>query len=81
MENDFRDKQRKNYVMMRMVYDFTMALLILLMGAVMLFGDKFGNEPMKEFIGSLDVTIRYLFGGLCILYGAFRLYRGIKHDY
>lgn len=77
METKQREKQRKSYITMRMIYDITMALLILAMGIVMLFGDKLG----LGFIAQLDPIMRYAFGGLCILYGGFRLYRGIKHEY
>ena len=62
---------------MRMIYDFTMAGLILGMSVILIFGDKFG----LPLIADLDSFLRYSFGGLCLLYGGFRLYRGFKHDY
>ena len=81
MENDYRQNQRKSYILMRTVYDITMALLILSIGIIMLAGDKLGNDTLKNFILDRDPMMRYLFGGLCILYGGFRLYRGIKRNY
>ena len=81
MENDYRQNQRKSYILMRTVYDITMALLILSIGVIMLAGDKLGSETLKNFILDRDPMMRYLFGGLCILYGGFRLYRGIKRNY
>jgi len=60
-----------------MVYDLTMAALILGIGLLLFTGDRFGL-PM---IGDIDPVIRYGFGGLCFLYGGFRVYRAIKHDY
>ena len=77
MNNQFEDKRRKSYVQLRMVYDFTMAGLILAMAFILFFGDKFG----LDLIADLDPFMRYGFGGLCLLYGSFRVYRGIKHDY
>ena len=77
MENEFESRRRKSYIMMRMVYDFTMAGLILAMAFILFFGDKFGLPVISD----LDPFIRYGFGGLCFLYGSFRLYRGIRHDY
>jgi len=77
MESDLRNKNRRSYIQLRMVYDFTMAGLILGMAVILLFGDKFG----LPIIADLDNNIRYGFGGLCCLYGGFRIYRGIKHDY
>jgi hypothetical protein len=77
MNNEFRNRRDKSYIRMRMVYDFTMAGLILAMGFILFFGDKFG----LDLIAGLDPFMRYGFGGLCLLYGSFRVYRGIKHDY
>ena len=77
MQESFKEKQQKSYTLMRMTYDLTMAILILGMAFVL-----FMCERLKiEQIASVDSTFRYLFGGICILYGGFRLYRGIKRDY
>ena len=77
MENEFEVKKQKSYMIMRMTYDLTMAILFLGMAVVMLLAEKLKIEQ----IASVDGTFRYLFGGICLLYGGFRLYRGIKHDY
>ena len=77
MNNEFENRRQKSYVRLRMIYDFTMAGLILAMGVILFFGDKFG----LDLIAGLDPFMRYGFGGLCLLYGSFRVYRGIKHDY
>ncbi len=62
---------------MRRIYDFTMAILILGMAVVMLGAKKLNIEELI----SVDSSFRYLFGGICLLYGGFRLYRGFKRDY
>ena len=77
MENDYRNKQRKSYNLMRTVYNITMGLIILGIGVVMLFNDKIGLNLFE----TLDPIMIYAFSGLCILYGAFRLYRGVKKNY
>lgn len=77
MRNEERSKQRKSYIIMRMIYDFSMAALILGMGVVMFFGEAMNIHQIAE----LDTLMRYLFGSLCLLYGGFRLYRGIRHNY
>ena len=77
MQNQFENNRRRNYVTMRMIYDFTMAGLIMGMAVILVFGDRFG----LPLIADLDPFLRYSFGGLCFLYGSFRLYRGIKRDY
>lgn len=67
---------------MRSVVDFTMAITILAIGLVMLIGDKFGIKALTEILHTrVEDTMRYLFGGLCIFYGGFRLYRAFKKDY
>ena len=62
---------------MRMIYDFTFAGLIIAMAIILFFGDKFG----LPLIADLDRGLRFGFAGLCLLYGSFRVYRGIKHEY
>lgn len=83
METDFgkalRERQRKRYNNMRSIKDIVMALLILTVGALMFFGDKF--QLTRTLMANKDPFVKYLFGGLCALYGGFRLYRGIKQDY
>ena len=81
MQNERRERQRKSYVTMRMIYDIGMGAFIFLIGIVMIFGDKFKMAPLTNLVLNMEPLIRYLFGGLCLLYGSFRLYRGIKHEY
>ncbi len=78
MENDYRVKEKKSYNVMRMTYDLTIAVLLLGMAVIMLFADKLKIEQLADKDNEL---FRYFFGGLCLLYGGFRLYRGIKRDY
>jgi uncharacterized membrane protein len=77
MENDFRAKQKKSYNLMRMSYDLTIAILLLGMAVIMLFADKLNIEQLLD---KDNEFFRYFFGGLCLLYGGFRLYRGIKRN-
>lgn len=77
MENGFEQKKQKSYVVMRMTYDLTMALLLLGMAAIMLLAEQLKIEQ----IANVDSFFRYFFGGICLLYGGFRLYRGIKREY
>lgn len=77
MDNDFRSKHAKSYILMRRIYDFSMSSLILGMAVVMFFGAKLGIMQLVD----VDPLFRYLFGGICLLYGGFRLYRGIYPNY
>lgn len=77
MENEFRAKQKKSYNLMRMSYDLTIAVLLLGMAVIMFFADKLN---MEQLLDKENEFFRYFFGGLCLLYGGFRLYRGIKRN-
>lgn len=85
MENEFREKQQKSYNRMRTIYDVTMALLFLGVAFILLLGDKIGNAGLSGFVAGFDndygSAMRFIFGGICALYGGFRIYRGIKHNY
>lgn len=76
MENDLREKRSKSYSLMRSLLDYTMGILYLAAAAFLIFAEKFGFE-MEIF----DKSFRYIFGGLCAVYGAWRVYRGFKKDY
>ena len=77
MENSSRDRSQKSYTLMRRTYDLTMSVLILGLGVVVAFADYWHIQAIMD----RDVVLRYLFVGICLLYGGFRLYRGIKAEY
>jgi uncharacterized membrane protein YfcA len=54
-----------------------MALLILGMAVVMFLGAKLGIVQLID----VDPLFRYLVGSISLLYGGFRLYRGIYPNY
>jgi len=74
MENNTRERSQKVYNNFRRVYDLSMAVLFIGMGFAMFF-----LERLKlNLVITDDTGFRYFFGGICLLYGGFRLYRGIK---
>ena len=76
-EKDRMDTREKNYVRMRSLMDFGMGLLWTGMGAFLLFKQYIGNSiPIN-----LDDGTAKIFGGICLAYGLFRIYRGIKKNY
>jgi len=77
MENRYQQKRQKSMTTMRTIMDATRAVIILGVGVVLFFGPKMGMQRIEE----IDPLIRNLFGGISILYGAFRLYRSFKRDY
>ena len=81
MENDYRDKQRKSFTLMRSVRDFTMAILYLAMAALLFFGEKWKINQVSALNDAWGKSFSYFFGAICLLYGGFRLYHGIKKEY
>ena len=77
MENEYREKHKKSYDTMRTVYHITIGALIMGIGIMMFLNEKIGLDLVKSF----DPVMINVFGGLCLLYGGFRLYRGIKKDF
>ena len=70
------DKRQKAYVLRRALMDYGMGLIYTAMGLFFLLSDQFGivlEFPTKPF--------SYIFAGLCLLYGGFRIYRGYKKNY
>lgn len=75
MAIDTKDKRRKQYSLMRSILDYGMGGLILCFGFFFLFSEKLGfNFEMEPFF-------KYFFSGLCIIYGAWRIYRGYQKNY
>lgn len=75
--NPKRERSEKTYRIFRSIYDFTMATLILGCAIVMFFAKYFHLDQVIN----LDNEWRIIFGGMCLLYGGFRLYRGFQRDY
>ena len=76
MESEFEDKKQRAYINRRAIMDLGMGIIYAAVGGFFLLSDVLGMElafPPKPF--------SYIFGALCLLYGGFRIYRGIKKDY
>lgn len=76
MPNDYEEKRRKAYVNRRSLMDFGMGIIYAAVGGFFLLSDFFGIH--MEFPGA---PFSYIFGGLCVVYGVFRIYRGAKKNY
>ncbi|HVU83581.1 MAG TPA: hypothetical protein VHC50_01985 [Puia sp.] len=70
-----QDARTKGYVLRRSIMDYGMGVVILCLGIFFLIAPKVGV------VFGIDDLFRYIFGGLCILYGLFRVYRGYKKNY
>jgi hypothetical protein len=76
MDNQFQERRRKGYANMRSMLDYGMGLLVLGAAFVIFFSDKI--ELLKN---KFNGTEKLIFGGLFLLYAAWRLYRGYAKKY
>ncbi len=74
--DDGPDLKTRRYIGMKSIMDLGMGIIYIGVGLFILFAKTFHFE--NEFI---DSAIGKAFACLVILYGAWRLYRGIKKDY
>jgi hypothetical protein len=75
MENDAPDRRKKGYILMRTVMDYGMGIIIFCFGLFFLLAPALG-------IGfEVEPFYRYFFAVLCLVYGAWRIYRGYKKNY
>jgi len=72
-----RQKSERSYRLFKSIYDFSMATLILGCAVLMLGAKWFKLDQVLN----VDAEFRTIFGGMCLLYGGFRLYRGFKKEY
>ena len=75
MENDAFDKRTKGYLLMRSIMDYGMGILIFILGLFFIFSNRLG------FNFKIEPFYQYFFSGLCLVYGAWRFYRGYKKNY
>ena len=81
MENDaperqkLEDRRKKTYTLRRAILDYGMGVIIFAIGIVLLLA------PVLKIALSIDELARYIFAGLFLLYGGFRIYRGSRKNY
>lgn len=78
--DEYEKKRRKQVAQMRSLMDYGMGLLILGVGLFFLFRGQLGDFPLNDKLGKPD-SLEKFFGGLCLLYGTWRIYRGYKKNY
>jgi len=76
MSSDFEDKKMKQYASRRAILDLGVGILWTALGIFFIF-----SENLNLHFDLLASPYNYFFGGLWILYGGFRIYRGIKQNY
>ena len=75
MENEAPNRRKQGYILRRAILDYGMGVIIFGFGIFFLAARKLG------FDFGIDNTQRYIFSGLCLLYGGFRVYRGSQKNY
>lgn len=70
------DPKTRRYMQMKSILDFGMGFMYIGVGVIILFARQF--HLYNNFTDSIPAK---LFGVLVIIYGAWRIYRGIKKDY
>lgn len=76
MDQNFEERRKKGYANMRSLLDYGMGAMVLAAGLAIMFwkGSDFLNERFSSFE-------RYLYGGLFMLYGGWRVWRGYEKNY
>ena len=75
-KNDLSEKD-KRYIRMRSIMDMGMGLLWSAMGIFFIFIRYFNTGWEARF----DDPAMKAFGGICLLYGVWRVYRGYRKNY
>jgi len=76
LQEEYKEKRTRRYFSTRAIMDFGMGVLYIAVGFFIMFPKLMGFE-----LSGFDNLFRYIFGGLCVIYGGWRIYRGIKKDY
>ncbi|MEP6711462.1 MAG: hypothetical protein ABJA37_03550 [Ferruginibacter sp.] len=76
-EKEAVSERDKGYLRMRSIMDYGMGVMWAAMGFFLIFIRQFHTGLEARFD---DPTMK-VFGGVCVLYGLFRIYRGYKKNY
>ena len=76
-EKEELSERDKGFIRMRSWMDYGMGLMWASMGVFLIFIKQFNTGLEARFD---DPTMK-AFGGICVLYGFFRIYRGYKKNY
>ena len=76
MASEYDDKKMRAYANRRALMDYGMGVLYLAAGGFLMFAKQLGSN-----VHVLPVPYNYVLGGLLLIYGVFRFYRGYKKNY
>jgi len=76
MQDESQDGRTRGYVLMRMLMDIGMGVIYIGVSIFILFPKRFGfSGPV------IEPPFGYVLAGILIVYGGFRIYRGVKKNY
>jgi small neutral amino acid transporter SnatA (MarC family) len=78
MIEEYERKKRKQISAMRSMMDYVMGAIFLIFGMFFFFRGKF-NIPLNKSFPPNEID--NLLGGILLLYGAWRIYRGYQKKY
>lgn len=76
MQEDNSYNKEKSFRVMRTIRDVFMGALMVGVAVVVLMAQKWNIEQLLTW----EPWMRYFFGGISLLYGSFRIYRGLKQQ-
>ena len=77
MIEEFQEQQRRKLTRARSMMDITMGIILFSVGVFFIIYRHFDLRIMDRDPSGID----YAIGGLFVLYGIWRVYRGYKKDY
>lgn len=78
MIEEYEKKRQKQVSSMRSVLDYAMGIIIIILGVLFFFRDQLNLEINETYKPNVWDRV---FGIVCVLYGAWRIYRGYKKNY
>jgi hypothetical protein len=78
MLEEYERQKRKRLALRRSVMDYSIGVLIVLAGIFFIVRNKFKLDFNAIFPPN---EMDKIFGAICLLYGAWRIYRGYKKNY
>ena len=78
MLEEYEQRKRKQISLMRSLLDYGLGTAIIIAGLFLFFRDRFDLNFNENYPPNYMDRI---FGGVCILYGAWRIYRGYMKNY
>jgi hypothetical protein len=78
MLEEYERRRQKQASSMRSIRDYATGIVIVLLGLTFFFRNYFNMELNERFPPNY---LDKVFGAICVLYGAWRIYRGYKKNY